>query len=350
MKLKRTTIFLLLVVAILSACVNEGVVYQRKEIQGDWDLFGFFPGGGRSDAMSFVIGDYCYYGLGEYEGEAINDFWRLDLTFDYNSSSGNETGWVRLNDFPGEARSKGAATASETKGYLGLGVGPSGYLDDMWCYTPETDSWEQIDNFPAGKRALPIAFTLNNDLYFGTGNDETLRNRVEMYKYDESAQSWIQTSSVSKAATGRHAAAACAHDGRAFVLGGFGNGRLNDFLIYTAENDTWRLMREVDMEGFGDADIVRSGASLFGLDGHIYVTVGNVGSLTTSTWEWTEGVDEDGDGFGDEDFWMSVSDFDGQNRENAQVIQFDNRAVVFGGSNLNDMYEFKPNEQPDSQD
>ena len=43
---------------------------------------------------------------------------------------------------------------------------------ELWEYTPQTDSWVQLESHPGNARWAPGCFIINCDLYFTSGYDD----------------------------------------------------------------------------------------------------------------------------------------------------------------------------------
>ena len=67
-------------------------------------------------------------------------------------------------------RASAAACTLGDKGYVFGGRAQDGtYLNDLWCYEPQTDSWTKTDTLPGQRRVKPLLFTDGEALYAGFG-------------------------------------------------------------------------------------------------------------------------------------------------------------------------------------
>lgn len=150
---------------------------------GDWSKASAFAGKPRSGAVSFKIGEVVYIGLGYADSRSqdreLKDFWKFE-----------NGGWSQLNDFGGKARFAAVAFVVNGKAYVGTGyrANRSGQqleerLRDFWEYTPETDSWVQVQDMPGDARRDAIAFSLGNKGYVGTGSAKDNQALKDFYSY-----------------------------------------------------------------------------------------------------------------------------------------------------------------------
>lgn len=48
---------------------------EYDAISDKWSKVGYFPGGGRENAINFVLSNKVYMGFGENESEVLDDLW-----------------------------------------------------------------------------------------------------------------------------------------------------------------------------------------------------------------------------------------------------------------------------------
>ncbi len=102
-----------------------------------------FPGGKRTGAVAFTIGNKSYVCCGKDENGVYSNDFRMarQLSNDYLH-------WDQKTPFPGEARVEAVAFALGEMGYVGLGMNEAGEaLSDFWRYNPFTNQWDQRANF-----------------------------------------------------------------------------------------------------------------------------------------------------------------------------------------------------------
>jgi N-acetylneuraminic acid mutarotase len=130
---------------------------------------------GRFNAVAFTSGNYGYVGCGQWGQASLRDFWRFRPPVD----SLDMGEWTLETFLPPEAEARFEAVAFEIggKGYVGSGYNPTeGYLKDWWQYNPTDHLWIPCALFPGLPRTRAMAFSLNEQGYFGTGQTKYLFN------------------------------------------------------------------------------------------------------------------------------------------------------------------------------
>lgn len=139
----------------------------------------------RASAISFVVGDYAYvFGGRDAEEHYLNDLWRYDMS--------NDT-WTSMGVTPLKGRVNATACVHNGIAYLGLGFNgqyssSTGYLSDWWSYDANTNTWQQLSDFPANTTARAISLVGDGELYVGYGFCWTYER--DMYRYDIAKNTW----------------------------------------------------------------------------------------------------------------------------------------------------------------
>ena len=210
--------------------------YAYDPANNSWTRIADFPGEFRHyDYVSFAIGDKGYLGLGYgISGQHLNDFWeynpatnvwtrKADFPTGTRGSVGYSIGnkgyvvggdsrdpvtnarntrstihyqydpstnaWTKKADLP-EGLIYAAGFAIGTKGYIGLGVGQSGYVTDFYSYSTDTDTWTQTANYPKQSKQRSVGFSMGNNGYIIGGDNGVVTDKKELYSYDPSSDSW----------------------------------------------------------------------------------------------------------------------------------------------------------------
>lgn len=148
--------------------------------------------------------------------------------------------WVELSVPP--------ATSHHTNGYGhegkayvidGLpGTAPGSVGNPMWEYTPETDSWEYLMDFPGPPRNLAIGDDWNGRYYYGFGFDNNTGAPLnDLWVFDPEDMSWAELPECP--CPGRGHPALLVEDGKVFMGAGSNNGNLNDWWEYRPLTQTW---------------------------------------------------------------------------------------------------------------
>ena len=210
-------------------CTGGGTadLWEYNPNTDQWTQKTNFPGGGRSYAVGFSIGNKGYVGL----GGAI-DFW------EYNPA--NDT-WLQKADFPGGSTNNSGFSIG-TKGYASSGI-------SFWEFNPLIDSWQAKAPIPD---TLAVSnrfdFSIGNKGYLGGGtypvNDfprfESYSNKF--YEYNPVTDLWVQKAGVVGLAN-----SACFTIGdKAYVGTGIGLQGIsgpsrsnNSFIEYDQSSDKW---------------------------------------------------------------------------------------------------------------
>lgn len=139
----------------------------------------------RAAAVCFVVGDYAYvFGGRDVEGHYLNDLWQYDMA--------NDT-WHSMGESPLRSRVNATACVHNGIAYLGLGFNgqystSTGYLSDWWSYDANTNTWQQLSDFPATTTARAISLVGDGELYVGYGFCLTYER--DMYRYDIAKDTW----------------------------------------------------------------------------------------------------------------------------------------------------------------
>lgn len=332
--------FIITLLAIISisfySCTKSSVT--TTDLVGDWKRSAEFDGVGRTEAVSFIIGDKVYMGSG-YDGTTrLVDFW------EYNQANGT---WIRKADMPAVARNSAVAFSVNGKGYVGTGFDGVNKLKDFWEYDPTTDTWTQKADFAGTARYGSVAFSIGDKGYISTGFDGNYLK--DLWEYDPATNSWTQKASLG--GSKRSDAAVFVYDNKAYVVTGANNGSyLNDFWQYDPATDSWtekRKISSVSDETYDDnygTDITRSNAVIFVMNAKAYLSLGTRGGVVSTTWEYDIANDT----------WAQKTSFEGTAREGGIGFSLNNRGYTTTGnsssSRFDDLWEFLPDQAVNSDD
>jgi len=336
-KIRFTAIVLTMMVISLGSCTKSSVT--DTDLVGNWKRGSEFDGVGRTEAVSFTIGDKVYLG-GGYDGTTRrSDFW------EFNQSTNT---WITKADFPGTARNSAVAFSVNGKGYVGTGFDGTNKLKDFWEYDPATDTWTQKTDFGGTARYGAVAFAIGNKGYITTGYDGNYMK--DLWEYDPIGNAWTQKASLG--GSKRSDAAAFVYGNKAYVLTGANNGSyLNDFWAYDPSTDSWTEKRKItsvnDDESYDDdygTDITRSNASIFIMGAKAYLAMGNRNGIVSTCWEYDIANDT----------WIQKTSFEGTAREGAISFTINDRGYTTTGntssSRFDDLWEFFPTQEVNDND
>ena len=332
----QAALILFLFTAVLSSCSKTSS--SDTDVTGNWKRSSEFEGVGRTEAVTFTIGDKVYVG-GGYDGtNRLQDFW------EFNQSTGT---WIRKADFPGTARNSAVAFAINGKGYVGTGYDGIKKLKDFWEFNPETNTWTQIADFGGTERYGAAAFSIGGKGYVSTGYDGNYLK--DLWEYSPATNTWTQKASLT--GSKRTEAVAFVYNDKAYIVTGINNGSyLADFWMYDPATNAWTEKRKITSVSDEDYDddygsgITRSNAAAFVMNDKAYVIGGNTSGVIGTTWEYDIATD----------VWVQKTSFEGTAREGAVAFSISNRGYVTTGHNssffFDDLWEFFPFADQDDTD
>lgn len=149
----------------------------------------------RKNAVSFVVNDYGFVGLGEGEnGTYFKDLW-LFAPGDEIQSYGY---WIEKEGLPDtiQGRTNAVGFSVEAQGYIGMGFDGEKSLQDLWRYDPFNDRWAQCADYKTGPHYVEgdpkyirnaIGFGIEDRGYVGLGfkseNEEGNKYSYELWVY-----------------------------------------------------------------------------------------------------------------------------------------------------------------------
>tara|TARA_B000000532_G_scaffold227918_1_gene207239 strand:+ start:1772 stop:3583 length:1812 start_codon:yes stop_codon:yes gene_type:complete len=160
-------------------------------LQNSWTQKTSLPANDRHHPFYFGIGDFAYvgFGHGSSPGPGTNSSTGVSIYNDFYRYDPSNDSWLRLNDFPSEARVAGTQFSYNNNGYVLSGDGDDhGPLSsgEFWEYNPLTDNWSQLPSHPGDAIWAPGNFVIGCDVYFLLGQNNNFSTPVlpvEVYKY-----------------------------------------------------------------------------------------------------------------------------------------------------------------------
>jgi N-acetylneuraminic acid mutarotase len=299
----------------------SAVSNQDFEVVNDWTERQAHPTAGRSDAVSFKIGDKAYVGTG-YDGDDKNDFW------EYNPAT---DAWTRKADFPGTARNLAVGFAVGNKGYIGTGW-DGNYTKDFYEYDPLNDTWRQVADFGGEYRIRAVAFTIGDKAYVGTGlGFDDVNN--DLWEFDPNGgPEGVWTRKADFPGPKRQDAIAVAIGTKGYIATGSSDkflAKYKDLWEYDALTDTWTSKGELP-------DGERGDPIGFAMGGKVYIGSGYGSSYRKDFWEYDPA----------DNIWIQVQDFPVGGRQAMVSFVFNDKAYVGSGVDVsavrhNTFFEFK---------
>jgi hypothetical protein len=208
-----------------SSGINLVDNWEYDTSSNTWSEKTNYPGTGTQKGVAFSINGLGYYGLGTAGGQLYsynpqNDTWTQKTTcnipsinfwsttyfvigtktyfldsnnkfFYYDSLSDS---WTILSDFTGVKRTTAVGFSINDKGYICTGINATSsgniFLNDLWEYNPESDTWIQKTALPSDGRYASFGFSFNKKGYVLGGETNTGVVTNQFWEYNPINDSW----------------------------------------------------------------------------------------------------------------------------------------------------------------
>lgn len=151
-----------------------------------WTTIASFPGDGRVYPSAMTINSKGYVGGGvKFEaGNAIylSDFWEYDPVLNT---------WTQKNNYAGGTRAGMIAFGEAGKGYMGYGESSGSFQTDFYEYIPSNDSWTALTGSPTSPISFGSVVTLGNRSYVIGGEFQHHVYTANVWEYDPTNNSWL---------------------------------------------------------------------------------------------------------------------------------------------------------------
>ncbi len=190
--------------------------------------------------------------------------------------------WSQLADYPGPARGYAMGDDWGGKYYFGFGLSLGGLLNDLWVFDPADNSFTQLPSCPCQGRHHPAFIAHDNKIYVVAGDTEFV-DLDDTWVYDINTQVWEEKASIPGI---RHHPFHFEINDEIYV----GGGHNPYWHKYNPENDMWTLINS-DLEdrvagtqfSYGDKGYVLSGVR----DDHSFYSTGEFYEYDPSDDSWT---------------------------------------------------------------
>lgn len=206
----------------------------------NWKKLNNFAGGNRTLSYGVTYNEKAYTGFGEDGVRFFKDFWEYDPVSD---------SWKELKSCNCDARIHPAMVRIKDKIYVGMGTNLNNQnLNDWWEYDITKNSWIQKASLPGLTRHHPFYFAVNDKAYVGFGHgSEKLNDKIiykDFYQYSPETDSWKKLKDFP--GSGRVAGTQFYYNGSGYILSGQGEDHQNfvtgEFWKYDPTNDSWSAL------------------------------------------------------------------------------------------------------------
>jgi N-acetylneuraminic acid mutarotase len=334
MKRINITLFALMLLAIVFSCTRTNLSYTQS---GNWVSRATFQGIAMGEGACFVINNQAYVGTGI---DPLTPNIKLTTMFKYSAAQIPATpygydsaygSWTSVTDFPGQARSNAVGFSIGATGYLGGGLADDGFtpLSDYYSFNGSgcTEIDSLVDQFGnSHPRYDAVAFSLDTTAFVLTGTDN-YNYFNDIYRYSPTTNTWIALPAMP--GSKRSGAISWMYQNRGYLVTGYTNGskwssgtQCYDFWYFAYTNDTdttmWTRLHDIfntNAATFDDGytNIIRvHGTGFIELATPIgdkgYVTLGSLnGSDVSFTWEYDFATD----------LWTEKTPYEGNARTGA---------------------------------
>jgi N-acetylneuraminic acid mutarotase len=181
--------------------------------------------------------------------------------------------WEIKDIFNAIIRARGAIFTLNNRIFTTCGERESGsgnLLNDTWQYNIQDNKWWQTNDFAGMKRRYPVAFTIGNSAYVGTGqgNEQGVVLLNDFYRYDNTLNAWLPLT-VNENIEARHQAMAFSLKNKGYIVGGLRiqNQRMNDVWQYTetgGNTGSWTRMNNFPVLISGGISIAGNNMAFIG--------------------------------------------------------------------------------------
>jgi N-acetylneuraminic acid mutarotase len=209
---------------VLLLCIGSEAQAQR--VLGTWTPQATM-GTGRFWAFSTAANGKVYGGTGRLEFSSLtplNDFWAYDPATD---------GWTQQANYPGNREGATAFTIGN-RIFAGFGTAFIQFQRDLYEFLPDSNRWEPRASAPGIGFAYSHGFVIDSVYYIGPENGTN-----HVYAYHANTDTWQQVADFPGG--DRRAQVSFAVQGKGYIGMGAGvfSGVFGDFFAYDPLTDTW---------------------------------------------------------------------------------------------------------------
>jgi N-acetylneuraminic acid mutarotase len=210
----------------------------------------------------------------------------------------SQNSWVQKPDLPGPGRFDAASFAIGNSAYITCGdtlnTG-NDYLNDLWKWDQQNNTWTQMADFPGIPRRNCFSFAIGNNGYLGGGQNVAFPNLLDFWEYSSINNTWIQKSNAPGLQHDKTIGFSINQHGYIVFAGGDSVLHKYDPLL-----DQWNLVNYLPFK-------VRGGAVVFVVGNNSYI---GIGAWEKDFWKY-DAITEN---------WMQITDYPGPKRTAATAF------------------------------
>ena len=214
---------------------------------------------GRASACACAMGGNAYVFSGRTAGKKyLNDLWQYAPRTDT---------WTNLGKGPMAARVNATIAAYDGKLYAGLGYSAthayrdSAYQRDWWEYTPETNQWRRLANFPTANTVAPVSFAKDGCVYvlYGFGYGFTR----DIWRYEIATDKWTMIDDDWRRAKSNFGGRGAWLGGLLYYGTGYNTSNLRDWWATDVVSNHWEQKASIPGKGREFAACAASGEYVY---------------------------------------------------------------------------------------
>jgi N-acetylneuraminic acid mutarotase len=165
------------------------------------------------------------------------------FTFLIGFSLTGQNTWQKMNNFPGGARALGASFTINGKVYVTCGANGNTYKNDLWEYDPINDSWTQKASLPGSGRTEVFGFAIDTLGYVGNGLAQSGGADNKVYSYNPKTNVWTAVANT-PFTNGLRMAGTFTIGNFGYIFGGLptGSGHSNSLYKYDPVANSWTFV------------------------------------------------------------------------------------------------------------
>lgn len=217
---------------------------------------------GRASACACALGNKAYVFAGrDAHSFFLHDLWEYDATTDV---------WTSLGTAPMPARVNATMASYGNALYVGLGYSAhkayvdTAYLRDWWEYTPATDTWRRLADFPNSNTVAAVSFAQNGAVYVLYGFGHVYSSDV--CRYDIATDTWTTLPANDARAKENFGGRGALFDGWFYYGTGYATCNLTQWYAVDISSDHWQKKTSIPGKGrhFGACAATKSHLYLLG--------------------------------------------------------------------------------------